>query len=156
MRLDETDRALIRVLQDDSPVVARPFRWAAQRTGLDEETVLDRVRQLMQRGVIRRFGAFLRHRQAGVAGNIMVAWQVPSERAAKVGRALAAFPEVTHCYERPPFPGFPYNLYTMVHAESPAVCTEAVARMARAVGVERYEALPTRRELKRTSPRYFT
>ena len=154
MRLEAADRALIRVLQDDLPVTARPFAWVAERAGLDERTVLQRVRKLKDGGALRRLGAFLRHRQAGVGGNMMVAWEVPPERRERVGEGLAALPEVTHCYERPPFPGFPYTLYTMVHAESPEACRQVIARMAETVRVESYVVLATTRELKRSSPRY--
>ena len=36
----------------------------------------------------------------------------------EAGRALAELDEVTHCYERSPCDGFPYNLFAMVHGTS--------------------------------------
>jgi len=155
MKLTERDLALIRAFQGDLPLAERPFAAVATGLGLGEDEVLAWLRQMKQARVIRRFGALLRHRQAGVRGNALVAWRVPAERAAELGEALARFPQVTHCYQRPPLPDFPYTHYTMVHAQTPAQCRALVARMAQELGLDDYQMLFTLRELKRTSPVYF-
>ncbi|MFQ6131331.1 MAG: Lrp/AsnC family transcriptional regulator [Armatimonadota bacterium] len=155
MKLTERDIALVRAFQGDLPLVARPFAAVARSCGLTEEEVLAWLRQAKRAKLIRRFGAMLRHRQAGVRGNAMVVWRVPEERATELGEALARYPEVTHCYQRPPLPDLPYTHYTMVHAPTPEQCEAVVARMARELGLRDYRVLFTRRELKRTSAVYF-
>jgi DNA-binding Lrp family transcriptional regulator len=155
MSLTEQEMAAVRALQGDLAAGPRPYEEAAARERLTEAELLSAAAALKSAGVIRRLGAILRHRRVGIGGNAMVAWRVPPERAAEVGQLFASFQEVTHCYERPPFPGFDYTHYTMVHGPSPQSCEETVRRMAEAAGVDDYVVLATKRELKRTSPVYF-
>jgi hypothetical protein len=68
---------------------------------------------------------------------------------------MAQFTEVSHCYRRAALPDLEYTHYTMVHGPTREACTEAVARIAAATGLDDYVMLFTRRELKRSSPRYL-
>jgi len=154
MGLDRHDWALIERLQQGIPIVARPYEAIAADIGLTEAEVLARVRALASSGAIRRLGFRVRHQRAGVGGNIMVAWEVPEDRVEEVGRILAAQACVRHCYERPPFEGFPYNVYSMVHSATPEGAEEEVARLASELGGIGHVMLPTVRELKKASPRY--
>ena len=103
---DDSRQNLLRQLQGDLPVEKRPFRAVASRAGVNEEAVLDAIGQLAQQGVIRKFGAILRHQRAGITRNAMVIWAVPPDRTEEAGSVFASFREITHCYERrPPFRG---------------------------------------------------
>lgn len=134
---------------------ARPFADLAAQVGLTEDQVLEVVRSLVQRGCLRRFGATLRHQRSGFTSNAMVAWTVPDNHIDKVGRLLASFPEVTHCYQRRTAPGWPRNLYTMIHGASEAECRRLADKMALTAGLTDYELLFSHEELKKTSMRYF-
>jgi len=155
MKLTETDKRLIYLLQSDLPVSQRPFAWLAQRVGLDEEKVIARVAAFKESGLIRRFGATLFHQRSGYPANVMVAWRAPAERIEEMGQHLAAFREVTHCYQRASAPTWPYNLYTMTHGQTEAACLRIVERMAKKVGLDDYRLLYSLQELKKTSMRYF-
>jgi siroheme decarboxylase len=72
-----------------------------------------------------------------------------------VGSLLAGFPEVTHCYERPPFGENGGTLFTMVHSSSEEGCLEIVRRMSETVRVKDFEILYSERELKKVSMTYF-
>jgi DNA-binding Lrp family transcriptional regulator len=85
----------------------------------------------------------------------MVAWNVDEARVEQVGTAMAGFDEITHCYRRDPAPGWPYNLYTMVHAGTEAECLSLVEKIAATVGETDYTLLFSRKELKKTSMKYF-
>jgi hypothetical protein len=85
----------------------------------------------------------------------MVVWEVGPERAEEVGAIFASFREVSHCYQRPTLPNWPYRLFTMIHGSSPEVCKEIAQRMAEAAGVESYDLLFTEEELKKTTMAYF-
>lgn len=149
------EKKVIAALQGDIPVCARPYRKIADAIGVDEETVIGVIRDLRDRGVIRRFGATLRHQKSGFNANAMVAWQVDENRIEKAGEQIAGYGEVTHCYRREPAPGWPYNLYTMVHAADEAGCRDIARRIAQETGVTEYTLLFSRRELKKTSMQYF-
>jgi DNA-binding Lrp family transcriptional regulator len=152
--MDAADRALIERLQAGIPLSPCPYRELGEACGLGEDEVLERIGRLCREGVIRRLGARVGHLQAGIQGNVMVVWQVPEERVEEVGRFFAGQAAISHCYEREPQPGFPYNMYTMVHAADPEAARRLVEELSRAVRITDFAMLPTVRELKKTSPRY--
>jgi DNA-binding Lrp family transcriptional regulator len=80
---------------------------------------------------------------------------VDEGRIEEIGRTMASFRQVSHCYRRNPTSRWPYNLYTMIHAEDEAACRETARRMAKAAGVDDYALLFSREELKKTSMVYF-
>lgn len=153
--LDDIDKEVIRFIQGDIPVRSRPFAEMAQEIGITEDEFLARVKGLKRRGIIRRFGATLRHQEAGFSSNAMVAWRVPQERTEEVGRILAGFREVTHCYERVPQDDWPYNLYSMIHGIDREQCEGIAKQMSAAAGIEDYEILFSEKEFKKTSMQYF-
>ncbi len=155
MELDRIDKRIIAFLQGDIPLEPRPFAGLAAELGLEESEIVERMRRLARDKVMRRYGATLRHQLSGFSSNVMVAWRVDEERADQVGRRLASFRRVSHCYHRRPCPDFPYNLFSMVHGRSEAECRELVAEMARAVEVRDHTLLFSRQELKKTSMAYF-
>ena len=153
--LSELEKKVIGQIQGDLPHGPRPFAEAAARVGIGEDEFLEVVRDLERRGVIRRFGATLRHQEAGYSSNAMVAWDVPAREIDAAGKRLARFREVTHCYERRRHADWPYNLYTMIHGTSRDHCRRIAARLAEAAGTDKYLVLFSEREFKKTSMRYF-
>ena len=153
--LTELEKRVIASIQDDLPLTERPYRAIAGRLGIDEERLIAVLQHLCDRGVIRRFGATLRHQKSGFAANAMGAWRVPEARIEEVGPAMAASPHVSHCYRRDPSADWPYNLYTMIHAADREACRSIAAELARRTGIDDYALLFSRHELKKTSMRYF-
>jgi DNA-binding Lrp family transcriptional regulator len=153
--LTDTEKQVIASIQGDMPVVERPYEQIAGRLGMSEARLLEILRDLVDRGIIRRFGATLRHQKSGFRANAMVAWQVDETRIDAVGELMASFQAVSHCYRRDPTDEWPYNLYTMVHGQNEADCRQTAEKMARDAAVDRYELLFSRRELKKTSMQYF-
>lgn len=153
--LTDLEKKVVASIQQTIPVVERPYAQIAEAIGVSEEEFLTTLRRLSARGVIRRFGATLRHQRTGYIANAMAAWKVEEERADAVGRTLAGFPQVSHCYRRNPASGWPYNLYTMIHAEDEAACRATAHRMALAAAVPEYTLLFSCEELKKTSMVYF-
>jgi DNA-binding Lrp family transcriptional regulator len=153
--IDNVDKKVIGLIQGDLPLEPEPFAVMAGQIGISEEEFLQRVNDLKKRGVIRRFGATLRHQEAGFSSNAMVAWFVPGARIEKTGKVLARFREVTHCYQRKPQKDWRYNLYTMVHGGNPDECYRIAERMSRAAKIEDYVLLFSEKEFKKTSMEYF-
>ena len=110
---------------------------------------------LKKQGIIRRFGATLRHQEAGFSSNAMIAWLVPDDRVEEAGNILAKFREVTHCYQRKPQADWRYNLYTMVHGSNRDQCYQIAERMSHSVGIDEYVLLFSEKEFKKTSMEYF-
>jgi len=156
VRLSQFERDLVRVLQGDLPLVERPFREAALRLGVTEEELLEAVQGLSRRGVMRRFGAVLRHRRVGFTANGMACWVVPEDRIVEAGRAAAAFREVSHCYQRPAYaPRWPYTLFTMVHGRGREEVEAVVRRIHRVIGPLDGVVLYSLKEYKKERVRYF-
>lgn len=153
--LTELEKKIITAVQDDIPVVKRPYLVISEAIGISEAIFLKTLQDLCHRGVIRRLGATLRHQKSGFEANAMTAWQVPEERVAEVGQTMASFREVSHCYRRNPCSQWPYNLYTMIHARDEATCVEIARSISRVTHVDSYKLLFSRRELKKTSMEYF-
>ncbi len=153
--LNETEKKVIAAIQEEIPISRQPYLEMAERIGLSEETLLTTIRDLCRRGVIRRFGATLRHQKSGYQANAMTAWQVNEERVEAAGRIMAACPQVSHCYRRDPVPGWPYNLYTMIHAADEQGCRQVADAIAAEAGIDTYTLLFSRQELKKTSMHYF-
>ena len=151
----EQDKTLIRALQEDLSLVERPFEDIGARIGMREEEVIQKIRAWQADGTIRRFGAVLRHRRLGIEANAMVVWEVDPDRTEEVGRIMASFPEVTHCYERPRFPDWPFTLFTMVHGRTPEECERVAKRISERAGVGTYRLIYSTREWKKTDMKSF-
>jgi DNA-binding Lrp family transcriptional regulator len=155
MTLDALDREIINALSGDISGSKRPYKDIADRLGTSERELLRRIRGYEEKGLLRRMGAMIAHRVAGVDANGMIVWDVSEDRVKEIGSELTAAREVTHCYARPRHPEWPYNLYTMVHGRTRRACERIAERLSREVGVERYKVVFSTREFKKTSPRYF-
>jgi DNA-binding Lrp family transcriptional regulator len=153
--LNTLEKKIIASIQGDMPIVKEPFAKIALELGIDEETLLKVLEDLVHRGVIRRFGATLRHQKSGYRSNAMTAWLVEEERIKEVGQIMASFKEVSHCYRRDPTPEWNYNLYTMIHGKDEDHCRRTAESMAQKADVDTYALLFSRRELKKTSMKYF-
>ena len=154
--LTELEKKVIAAIQGDIELNRRPYLKIAEKLDIPEETLLETLKNLRRRGIIRRFGATLRHQKSGFNANAMCAWKVNENRIEEVGEKMAAFKAVSHCYRRNPTPKWPYNLYTMIHASDEESCRETAKAMAEAANVKDYELLFSREELKKTSMQYFS
>lgn len=154
--LAEDDIPFVRALQEDLPLVERPFAALAEAAGVDEAALIGAAHRLLAGGIMRRYGATLRHREAGYRANAMAVWQVPAARIQEAGRAAAGRSEVSHCYERPAYPpAWPYQLFTMVHARSQEELGGAVVALRELIRPLDAAVLPTVKEYKKARLRYF-
>ncbi|MBW2308261.1 MAG: Lrp/AsnC family transcriptional regulator [Deltaproteobacteria bacterium] len=155
MRLSETDKKIILLVQEDIPLHPRPFREMARKVNMTEEAFIAHIKDLHRRGYIRRFGAHVRHRNAGIDHNAMIMWAVPEKNVERVGKSLAEIPEVTHCYQRPPFTEKGYNIFTMIHGRSKEDLHKLAELIAVRTGLDTYQMLFSTEEFKKASMKFF-
>ena len=153
------DRAVIGALQGDTEARADFFAALAERLGMKEWDLLSTLEIWRRKGRLKRIGLLLHPRNAGWSANGMCCWRVAGDTTA-AGRALAARGEVTHCYERPEAPNFPYNLFAMVHARAAAEANAQFASLSAEVNRVAGAAVPavmllSTREYKKTSMTFF-
>ena len=152
----EEEKTLIRILQEDWPLVPVPWQVFAEQWGYgDEKCLIDRLRRWKEQGIIRRIAAILRHHQAGFTINWMVAWQVEGERIDEAGERAAHNPLVSHCYQRALATDWAYPLFTMIHARSEEQARSAVEELCRLIEPLDYKILPTIREFKKVRLKLF-
>jgi len=154
--LTPRSQAAVLALQEDLPIEPRPFDAIAARHGLTVDQMLTMAEQFRACGVMRRYAAVLRHRAAGFTVNCMTVWCVPPERVEQVGAVLAGFREVTHCYQRPACPDWPYNLYAMIHRRSQDDCRSLIQRMKAAAGIAEMQEVYSTKEYKKVRLEYFS
>jgi DNA-binding Lrp family transcriptional regulator len=121
--LDAADRKLLDLFQRDFPLVPRPFEALAERLGITEAEVLERLRHLQDSGRISRVGAVLAPRRLG--GSTLAAMAVPEERLDEVAALVSACREVNHNYERE----HPLNLWFVVTAPDEAGVAETLRQI---------------------------
>lgn len=146
---------IVRCIQEDLPLEERPFQSWAERLELTESELLRLITEWLQKGLMRRFAAVLNHRQVGFSANGMVVWSCPPERIDACGRILASYAEVSHCYHRPAYSIWPYNLYAMVHGRTMEECRKISERLAEAIHLHDYEILFSTREFKKIRLKLF-
>ncbi|MGI0005237.1 MAG: Lrp/AsnC family transcriptional regulator [Nitrososphaera sp.] len=155
LEITERDKEFVRELQKDLQVVKEPFREMAENLGITTQQLFGKAREYESIGLMRRFAAILRHRDAGFVANGMVVWHVPEDRVDDVGFKLAAYPQVSHCYRRPIYPDWQYNVFSMIHARTLDAAEKMAVEMSEMIGVSDYKILFSSREFKKERVKYF-
>ncbi len=150
----KTRKKIILALNRPLGIIKRPFYPVAKRLGWKESRVLKLVKAYKANGLIRRLGFVLAHRNIGLKSNVLVAWIVPKKNLLSVAGVFQKTAEVSHCYERATYSGWPYNIYTMIHASNKRACLGVIRRLSRDTGVKEYLPLFTLKELKKTRGSY--
>jgi DNA-binding Lrp family transcriptional regulator len=154
--LTPRDIEAVRALQTDLPARSQPFDEIAPAYGFTVPELLEAGHRFLQTGQMRRFAAVLHHRNAGFVQNGMGVWKVSEDRCAEVGRIMAGYRGVSHCYQRPVYEDWPYRLFSMTHGRDKEECEAVLAEISRETGLTDYAVLYSTREYKKTRLTYFT
>lgn len=154
--LTNQEKEIVKFLQQDLPLEPRPYKLLAERLVMEEDELVEKVKELQDRGILRRIGAVVRHYQAGFHFNAMGCWQVEDSLVEGIGRKMSSFSQVSHVYQRPAFPPhWPYNLFTMIHGKSREECEGTAEKISEETGIKNFQLLYSVKEFKKTSMRYF-
>ncbi len=154
--LDKVDRRIVAATQGGLPLIARPYHAVAGELGMPVEEVMRRLNRMLEAGAIRRIGVVPNHYALGWRANGMSVWDVADEFVDEAGVKLGALDFVSHCYRRPRHPpGWPYNLFAMVHGRGRAEVEEKIGRMAALLGdpCRGHDVLYSTKILKKTGLR---
>ncbi|MBI5287867.1 MAG: Lrp/AsnC family transcriptional regulator [Chloroflexi bacterium] len=154
--LSERDIEVIRAVQGDLPLEPNPFSAAARVLGVSVELLIEELEDLQWRGYLRRFAAILRHRKAGFGANGMAVWDVPDDGILEAGATMAGYTTISHCYQRPKYDDWRYNLFTMIHARKKGECEAFVEELATRHALKDYAVLYSTTEYKKVRLAYFT
>jgi DNA-binding Lrp family transcriptional regulator len=156
IELSRQDIDVIRATQGPMAVRSDAYAPAAQKLGVSVDEVLARLESLRERGGLRRVAAILYHRRAGFSANGMGVWAVPDAEILNTGRRMAAFRGISHCYQRPTYPDWPYSVFTMAHGRSKEECDAVLDAIADQTGIEQRATLYSSTEFKKVRMLYFT
>jgi DNA-binding Lrp family transcriptional regulator len=156
IELSDDDIATIRATQGPMPVISEPYAPAAERLGVGQDDVLARLDSLRERHGLRRVAAILYHRRAGFSANGMGVWKVPEPQILETGKRMAAFRGISHCYQRPTYPDWPYSVFTMAHGRSKEECDAVLDAIAEDTGISERATLYSSTEFKKVRMLYFT
>jgi DNA-binding Lrp family transcriptional regulator len=153
---DERDVAVIRATQGDLPVTSEPYVAAAAALGMSVAELLEHMSGMRERGLLRRVAAILYHRRAGFSANGMGVWKVPPEQIETLGPRMASYRGISHCYQRPTYPDWPYSVFTMAHGRSKEECDAVLDAIADDTQIEERSTLYSSTEFKKIRLLYFT
>lgn len=149
------DKKLIVLLQQPFPLVSIPWKMIAESVNRSETNLIEDINSLKRSGALKRISAVLRHRNAGFIANGMACFKVPVEMIDEAGQTISEFSEVSHCYQRPVYPDWQYNLFAMTHARSTEQCETIITRIAKQINVDEYFTLYSIKEFKKERVKYF-
>ncbi|MFH1026089.1 MAG: Lrp/AsnC family transcriptional regulator [Nitrospirota bacterium] len=152
--MKEIERKTIAQLCQDIPLVSRPFKKVAERVGMSEDELIGLLLVWKEEKTIRRFGVKLKHRKTGYRYNAMSVWNVPEKKVTGAGKIMASFKEVSHCYVRPTYPDWHYNLFAMIHGKTKSECERVAGEIAKEISINEYQMLYSQREFKKTDMVY--
>jgi DNA-binding Lrp family transcriptional regulator len=106
MSINKTDKLILNRIQSDFPITNRPYQTLAKELGLDEATIIERVRKLKNSGIIRRIGGNFSPEKLGFQSTLCAA-KVPEDKIEFFCNVVNAYDGVTHNYQRNHF----YNVW---------------------------------------------
>jgi DNA-binding Lrp family transcriptional regulator len=148
------DLVLLGALENGLPIGPRPYADIANRIGITEEEVIERLHGLVERGVIKRLGLVVRHRELGYTANAMVVWDIADDLVNEIGETFSEYPFVTLCYRRDRrLPHWPYNLFCMIHGRDRATVQDQIEELRECAGRPPMDILFSRRRFKQRGAR---
>ncbi len=149
------EQQLRQILQEGLPLVARPYQHIAQQLSTTEHAVIEKIAELKQRGLIKRFGLVLHHHELGYTANCMVVWNIPDQNIEQIAQQLSQEPPVTLCYQRPRRANWPFNLFCMIHGKERAQVQAQIEALIKKHRLDYpYELLFSTRQFKQRGARY--
>ncbi|MBD3347125.1 MAG: Lrp/AsnC family transcriptional regulator [Chitinivibrionales bacterium] len=150
-----SDKKILALLQKGFPICENPYQKLAEEAGITENELLEKIEGWKQEGLIRKIGAFVNHRISGYTANGMAVFDMPKDKVREIASRMAGRDSVSHCYERPRLPRWPYRLYAMIHGKSRDEVETEVRDIVRQEDITDYRILFSTRELKKTGSRLF-
>jgi DNA-binding Lrp family transcriptional regulator len=156
IELSKLHHQIIQRAQYDIEITSEPFKKIVDELEISYEKFFSILKELQEAGIMRRFASILNHRKAGFNANAMVVWDIDEENGEDIGQKAATFSAVSHCYLRPKYANWPYNLFTMVHGKTTEETNGIIAEMANEIESKSHMPLYSSREFKKVRIEYFT
>ena len=156
MELNDYHYNIIKEAQNDIEITQEPFKEIVEKLNISYDEFFSVLEEFQETGVMRRFASILNHRHAGFGANAMVAWDIEEgSKGEEIGKIAASFSAVSHCYLRPKYPTWNYNLFTMIHGKTVEDTQEVINNIAKEIEYKSNLPLYSSREFKKVRIKYF-
>ncbi|MDZ7817823.1 MAG: Lrp/AsnC family transcriptional regulator [Aliarcobacter sp.] len=156
MELNDYHYNIIKEAQNDIEITQEPFKKIIEKLNISYDEFFAILNEFQESGVMRRFASILNHRHAGFGANAMVARDIEEgEKGEEIGKIAASFSAVSHCYLRPKYPTWNYNLFTMIHGKTKEDTQEVIESIAKEIEYKSNMPLYSSREFKKVRINYF-
>jgi DNA-binding Lrp family transcriptional regulator len=147
---------VIKLTQHDLALVSEPFEDVKNRLDISYDELFKTLDEFKKAGVMRRFAGILNHRKAGFGANAMVVWDVDEQKGEEIGKVASSFSAVSHCYLRPKYPNWRYNLFTMIHGKTTDETNSVIEEIANEIEYKSKMPLYSTQEFKKQRIIYFS
>ena len=143
---DQTDLAILNALQDDLPLVSRPWKAIADRLNITETEIICRMKNLEEAGIIRGISPVLESRSLGLHAATLVALHVPEERLDEIAAVISSYAEVSHNFQRDHY----YSLWFTIAAQNEEGIQRVLHEILQQTGIPASDVLdlPTTKKIK--------
>jgi len=144
--MDQTNLAILTALQDDLPLVSRPWEVIAERLGITETEIIDRMNTLKDAGIIRGISPVLESCHLGLHAATLVALHVPEERMDEIAAIISTYAEVSHNFQRDHY----YSLWFTIAAQNGEGIRNVLDKILQQTGIPKSDVLnlPTIKKIK--------
>ncbi len=157
LELTDSHYEIVKLAQRDIEIVSEPFKQTVEKLNMDYDTFFAALEEFKEAGVMRRFASILNHRKAGFNANAMVVWDIEEgEKGKEIGDAVAKYSAVSHCYLRPKYPNWQYNLFSMIHGKTKEDTQSVIDSIANEIEYKSCMPLYSSREFKKVRIDYFS
>lgn len=139
-----TEQQILDIIQTDFPLTVRPYQAIAQCIGTTEQDVIDILRSLKDRQIIRQISAIFDGRLLGF-DTALISFQIPEPALEHTAQIVNAHPGVSHNYQRK----HTRNLWFTLSVPRALDITQHVRTLARLSSCSDYLFLPSVKTFKR-------
>ncbi len=150
--MDNTDIKILLEISGDMALDSQPFKGVAEAVGISEDEVLHRIKNLVDKGIVKRIAPILYHQKTTFTKNALTIWAIEEARVKEIAEFFADYTHISHVYERATDAEWPYNLYGMIHAKSTQEIDAILEEILERTGPVPHKVVYTVREWKKTSP----
>ena len=147
MILSVTDRKILHRLQSNLPLVSRPFLELSKELGIDEDTIIERIKFMIDKKFVRRLAPIINTQAMGREATL-AAIKVPEDCIDEVGAIINEYSGVSHNYLRKgKNKHIPYNMWFTMSAKDDEELKSRLKEIEERTGLT-VRSLPTTKRFK--------
>ncbi len=135
--MDKINRKILNNMQVDFPIASRPYKIIANKLGILEDELIQRVRLMKEDMLIRRIGGNFSPDKLGFYSTLCAA-KVSLDKVKLFTDTVNDYPGVTHNYKR----DHKFNIWFTFIAPSRQIIQESLDQISKTTGVKNILNLP--------------